>query len=51
MILNRDSANLGETLIDMHIAAVRRKEREANRRGVIDELQGGLLCERAVPEN
>jgi hypothetical protein len=43
MILNRDAAYLSETLIDLQIAAVGRKESETDWRGIVDQLQGWLL--------
>ena len=42
MILHRDAADFGEALVDLQIAAVGRQEREADRRRVIDRLQGRL---------
>src|SRR5260221_1078958 len=43
VIFNRDSADLGETLVDLQIAAVGGKEGKTNWCRVIDQLQGGLL--------
>ena len=43
MAFNRDTADLREALVDLQIVAVGRKVGEANRRGVIDQLQRRLL--------
>ena len=43
MALDRNSADLGETLVDLQIAAVGRQERKADRRRVIDQLQRRLF--------
>ena len=43
MVLNGDPAYLGEALIDLQIAAVGREASEADRRSIIDQLQGRLL--------
>jgi hypothetical protein len=43
MILDGDPADLGEALVDLQIAAVGREESQADRRRVVDQLQGGLL--------
>jgi hypothetical protein len=43
MIFNRDTAYLGEALVDLQVAAVGRKESETDRRRVVDQLQSGLL--------
>ena len=43
MAFNRDAADLREALVDLQIVAVGRKVGEANRRGVIDQLQRRLL--------
>ena len=43
MIFNRDTAYLGEALVDLQVAAVGRKESETDRRGVVDQLQSRLL--------
>jgi hypothetical protein len=41
--LDRDAAYLGEALVDLQVPTVGREESEADRRGVIDELQRRLL--------
>jgi hypothetical protein len=43
MPLDRNPADLGEPLIDLQIAAIRREKCETDRRGVIDQLQRWLL--------
>ncbi len=43
MILDRDAAYLGEALVDLQIAAVGREASKADRRRVVDQLQGRLL--------
>ena len=43
MILDRDAADFGEALVDLEVAAVGREEGQADRRGVVDQLQGRLL--------
>ena len=43
MILDRYAADFGEALVDLQVAAVRRQAGEADRRGVVDQLQRGLL--------
>ena len=48
VILDRDAADFGEALIDLQVAAVGRQAREADRRRIIDELQGRLLGERIL---
>ena len=50
MILNRDAANFREALIDLQIAAVGRKERKADRRRVVDQLQRRLLRKLYFPD-
>ena len=47
MVGDGNAADLGEVLIDVQIAAIRREEREADRRSLIDELQRGRLDVRA----
>ena len=42
MAIDRDAADFSETLIYMHIAAVRRKECEANRGCVVNQLERRL---------
>ena len=48
MVGDGNAADLGEVLIDVQIAAIRREEREADRRGLVDELQRGRLGVRAL---
>ena len=48
MVGDGNAADLGEVLIDVQIAAIRREEREADRRGLVDELQRGRLDVRAL---
>jgi hypothetical protein len=43
MILHRDAAYLGEALVDLQVATVGREASEADRRHIVDQLQGGLL--------
>ena len=43
MIFNRDAAYLGQALVDLQIATIRRQESEADRRRIVNQLQGGLL--------
>jgi hypothetical protein len=43
MILDGNAADVGQALVDLKVAAVRRQERKADRRGVIDQLQCRLL--------
>ena len=43
MIFHRNPANLGEAMVDLQIPAVGGQAGEPDRRGVIDQLQGGLL--------
>jgi hypothetical protein len=43
MIFDLYAADLGEALVDPQVPAVWRQASEADRRGVIDELQCGLL--------
>src|SRR6267378_2362746 len=43
MILDGDAAYFCEALVDLQIAAVGRKASKADRRRVVDQLQGGLL--------
>ena len=49
MILNRDAADFGKTLVDLEVAAVGREEGEADRRGVVDQLERRLLGGRIRP--
>ena len=42
MILHRDAADIGETLVDLQVPAVGREESQANWGGVVDQLQGRL---------
>ena len=42
MALNRDAADFGEALVDMQIATIRRKECEADRRCIVNQLQSRL---------
>ena len=42
MAIDRDAAYLSETLVYMEIATVRRKEREANRGCVVNQLESRL---------
>ena len=42
MILNRYAADIGQALVDLEVAAVRRQERKADRRSVVDQLQRRL---------
>jgi hypothetical protein len=42
MIFDRDAAYLGQALVDLQIAAVGREEGKADRRGIVDQLQGRL---------
>jgi len=44
--LDRDAANPCQTVINLQIAAVPRKKSEADRRGVVDQLQRRLPVER-----
>jgi hypothetical protein len=46
VILDRDPAYVGKALIDLQIAAIGRQYREADRRGIIDQLQCSLLRKR-----
>jgi hypothetical protein len=46
MIFDGDAAYFSEALVDLQIAAVGRQECEANRRRIVDQLQGGLLRKR-----
>jgi hypothetical protein len=43
MVLDRDTADLGQALVDLQIAAIRREESNADRRSIVDQLQGRLL--------
>src|SRR6266576_2677342 len=43
MVLNGDAAYVGEALVDLQIAAVRRETSQPDRRRIIDKLQGRLL--------
>jgi hypothetical protein len=43
MILDRDATELGQTLVDLQIATVRREAGETDRRGVVDQLQSRLM--------
>jgi hypothetical protein len=46
MILDRDAAYLGQTLIDLEIPAIGRQERKPDRRRVTNQLQRWLLSKR-----
>jgi hypothetical protein len=46
MILDGDAAYLGEALVDVQVAAIRRKNGKADRRRIIDQTQGRLLWNR-----
>jgi hypothetical protein len=39
MVLYRNAADIGQALVDLEVAAVRRQERKTDRRGVVDQLQ------------
>jgi hypothetical protein len=43
MVLDGDAAYFSEALVDLQVAAVGRKAGEADRRRIVDQLQGGLL--------
>jgi hypothetical protein len=43
MILDGDTADIGQALVDLEVAAVGGEEGEADRRGVVDQLQRRLL--------
>src|SRR5450759_415436 len=43
MILHGDAAYLCEALVDLQITAVGREASEADRRRIVDQLQGGLV--------
>ena len=43
MVLDGDAADIGQALVDLEVAAVGGQEGKADRRGVIDQLQGRLL--------
>ncbi len=43
MILDRNAADIGQALVDLEVAAVRRQESKPDRRGVVDQLQCRLL--------
>ena len=43
MILDGNAAYVGKALVDLPVAAVGRKDSEADRRSVVDQLQRGLL--------
>src|SRR5215475_6694679 len=49
MIRNWDATYLGEPLVDLQVTAIGRQNRKADRRGVVDELQGrGRLLDNRV---
>jgi hypothetical protein len=48
MIFNRDTAYFGEALVDLQVAAVGRKDGEADRCGVVDQSQCRLPSKRPV---
>ena len=43
MIFDRDTADIGEALVDLEVAAIGREERQTDRCGVVDQLQRRLL--------
>jgi len=43
MIFYRDAADLGEALVDLQVAAIRREASEPDRGSVVNQLHGGLL--------
>ena len=45
MILNRNAADLGETLVDLQVTAIRRQACKPDGSRVVDELKRGLLRE------